>query len=69
MSSEGIYFSDTRRTVYNWLRGGELEGIKRGRLWRIPNSAIYTTPSQGDTHGSHSSEVEGQNILLQPSQR
>ncbi len=30
-----------QRTVYNWLRGGELEGIKRGKLWRIPSSAIH----------------------------
>ena len=55
-----------QRTVYNWLRGGELEGIKRGKLWRIPSSAIYATSSQEDTHGSYQTDSEGQNRLLLP---
>ena len=55
-----------QRTVYNWLRGGELEGIKRGRMWRIPSSAIYATSSQEDNHGSYKTDSEGQNILLLP---
>ena len=55
-----------QRTVYNWLRGGELEGIRRGRMWRIPSSAIYATPSQEDTHGSYKTDSKGQNILLLP---
>ena len=58
-----------QRTVYNWLRGGELEGIKRGKLWRIPSSAIYATSSQEDTHGSYQTDSEGQNILLLPTYR
>ena len=55
-----------QRTVYNWLRGGELEGIKRGKLWRIPSSAIYATSSQEDTNGGYQADGEGQNILLLP---
>jgi len=55
-----------QRTVYNWLRGGELEGIKRGKLWRIPSSAIYATSTQEDTNGSYKTDSEGQNILLLP---
>ena len=58
-----------QRTVYNWLRGGELEGIKRGKLWRIPSSAIYATSSQEDTNGGYQADGEGQNILLLPTYR
>ena len=57
------------RPVYNWLRGGELEGIKRGKLWRIPSSAIYATSSQEDTNGGYQADGEGQNILLRPTYR
>ena len=57
-----------QRTVYKWLRGGELEGIKRGKLWRIPNSAIHTPNlSQEDiTNDRNKAEREGQNILVLP---
>ena len=60
------YLDVCQRTVYNWLRAGELAGIKKGKLWRIPSSAIYATSSQEDTHGSYQTDSEGQNILLLP---
>jgi excisionase family DNA binding protein len=25
----------TERTVYTWLRGGRLRGLRAGRLWRV----------------------------------
>lgn len=28
------------KTVNNWLRAGELEGVRAGRLWRISRSAL-----------------------------
>lgn len=28
----------TERTVYRWLKDGDLKGIKKGRLWRIKES-------------------------------
>ena len=28
------------RTVLEWLRNGKLNGIKMGRLWRIPESEL-----------------------------
>jgi excisionase family DNA binding protein len=28
------------KTVSNWLRAGTLEGVRAGRLWRIPRSAL-----------------------------
>ncbi len=29
-----------RRTVYQWLREGKLEGVKMGNLWRVPEEAL-----------------------------
>ena len=62
------YLDVCQRTVYNWLRAGELAGIKKGKLWRIPNSAIHTPNlSQEDiNHGSHQAAVEGPNVLVLP---
>ena len=62
------YLDVCQRTVYNWLRAGELAGIKKGKLWRIPNSAIHTPNlSQEDiTNDSYKAEREGQNILVLP---
>lgn len=28
------------RTVAHWLRTGRLKGLKMGRLWRVPSSAL-----------------------------
>ena len=28
------------KTVGNWLRSGQLRGIKLGRLWRIPEQEL-----------------------------
>ena len=62
------YLDVCQRTVYNWLRAGELAGIKKGKLWRIPDSAIHTPNlSQEDiTDGSHQAAGEGQNVLVLP---
>lgn len=34
-------FGCTTRTCRNWITTGELPAIKRGRLVRIPESALY----------------------------
>jgi excisionase family DNA binding protein len=34
-------FECTTRTVRNWITTGELPAIKRGRLIRIPETALY----------------------------
>lgn len=62
------YLDVCQRTVYNWLRAGELAGYKKGKLWRIPNSAIHTPNlSQEDiTNDRNKAEREGQNILVLP---
>jgi excisionase family DNA binding protein len=62
------YLDVCQRTVYNWLRAGELAGIKKGKLWRIPDSAIHTPNlSQEDiTNDRNKAEREGQNILVLP---
>jgi excisionase family DNA binding protein len=36
-------------TVRRQLRNGVLRGIKRGNLWRVPESALYTSPPAQDT--------------------
>lgn len=62
------YLDVCQRTVYNWLRAGELAGIKKGKLWRIPNSAIHTPNlSQEDIiNDCNKAERKGQNILVLP---
>ena len=62
------YLDVCQRTVYNWLRAGELAGIKKGKLWRIPDSAIHTPNlSQEDiTNDRNKAEREGQNIRVLP---
>ena len=62
------YLDVCQRTVYNWLRAGELAGIKKGKLWRIPNYTIHTPNlSQEDiTNDRNKAEREGQNILVLP---
>ncbi len=30
----------TERTVCDWLKKGRLHGVKLGRLWRVPPSAV-----------------------------
>ena len=36
-------------TVRRLLASGELRGMKRGKLWRIPESAIMETPKSDGT--------------------
>ena len=62
------YLDVCQRTVYNWLRAGELAGIKKGKLWRIPNSAIHTPNlSQEDIQNDRNqAKRKGQNILVLP---
>jgi excisionase family DNA binding protein len=33
-------------TVRRLLASGELRGIKRGKLWRVPESALLETPKR-----------------------
>jgi acetyl-CoA synthetase len=41
----------TTKTVRQWLQRGQMRGIKAGKLWRIPESAIdefLKRPVRGD---------------------
>tara|TARA_R110002073_G_scaffold138027_1_gene287242 strand:+ start:472 stop:837 length:366 start_codon:yes stop_codon:yes gene_type:complete len=62
------YLDVCQRTVYNWLRAGELAGIKKGKLWRIPNSAIHIPNlSQEDIANDRNQAAgEGPNVLVLP---
>lgn len=40
-------FECTPRTVRNWIRTGEVPAIKRGRLIRIPENALYENAQPG----------------------
>ena len=35
----------TTETIRRWIRRGELEGIKYGRLWRISESVLKKQPA------------------------
>ncbi len=35
------------RTMGNWLRNGKVRGIKLGRSWRIPESALEEAAEKG----------------------
>lgn len=35
----------TSRTVTAWLNAGTLPGVKIGKVWRIPSSALPSPPS------------------------
>jgi excisionase family DNA binding protein len=41
-------------TVRLWLRAGLLRGVKRRRIWRVPESALHEAPSNksGNVSGS-----------------
>ncbi len=30
----------TRRTLYNWIKGGKLEAFRAGRQWRVTREAL-----------------------------
>ena len=62
------YLDVCQRTVYNWLRAGKLAGIKKGKLWRIPNSAIHIPNlSQEDIANDRNQAAgEGPNVLVLP---
>ncbi|MGE4297325.1 MAG: helix-turn-helix domain-containing protein [Desulfovibrionaceae bacterium] len=53
------------RTVYRWLKSGQLQGVKAGKLWRIPEAALdaflrgatATPPAQPSTTLSAPSAV------------
>ena len=38
-------FSCTTRTVQRWMEKGEIKGIRRGRMVRIPESELYKSDS------------------------
>jgi excisionase family DNA binding protein len=42
MKEVAICFGCTARTVQRWVQIGELPAIKRGRLVRIPEEAVYS---------------------------
>jgi excisionase family DNA binding protein len=46
-------------TVRRQLRSGVLRGIKRGKMWRIPESAIY----ESGAPGSRTDEAQAQAVL------
>lgn len=30
----------TRRTIYNYIKGGQLKAVKMGKYWRVPQKAL-----------------------------
>jgi len=42
----------SRRTVYEWLRSGELAGRKFGGRWRVPASALDVAPVRRRQHAA-----------------
>ena len=36
---EGI-LKVTRRTIYNYIKGGQLKAVKMGKYWRVPQKAL-----------------------------
>jgi len=43
------YLGVTVRTVTKWLREGKLKGMKAGKLWRVPLSAVLEFTEQQPT--------------------
>ncbi len=62
------YLDVCQRTVYNWLRAGELAGIKKGKLWRIPDSAIHrpNLSEEDINHDGNKTAGQRQNVLVLP---
>lgn len=34
------YFGVTRDTVYRWIKAGQIDSIKIGRIWFVPRESI-----------------------------
>ena len=37
----------TRRTLYNYIKGGALQAVKMGKYWRVPESTLQAFISNG----------------------
>lgn len=37
----------TRRTLYNWIKGGKLKAFRVGKEWRVTREALDTFTKQG----------------------
>ena len=37
----------TRRTLYNWIKGGKLKAFRVGKEWRVTKEALDTFTKQG----------------------
>ena len=50
----------TRRTVYNYLKHGQLEAYKDGKEWRIPEESLLNFINNGKSE-DYKYKVEGRN--------
>ena len=37
----------TRRTIYNWIKGGKLKAFKVGKSWRVTREALNEFTQRG----------------------
>lgn len=37
----------TRRTLYNWIKGGKLKAFRAGRQWRVTKEALAEFTQNG----------------------
>lgn len=51
----------TRRTVYNYLKCGELEAYKEGKEWRIPEESLLNFIKNGKSK-DYKYKVEGKEV-------
>ena len=40
----------TKRTLYNWIKSGELKAFKAGRQWRVTKEALEELTKRGTNH-------------------
>lgn len=41
----------SRNTVYSWIKEGRIKGVKIGRQWRIPKTALNQFLTTGQQEG------------------
>lgn len=37
----------TRRTIYNYIKGGQLKAVKMGKYWRVPQKELERFIEEG----------------------
>ena len=41
----------TRRTLYNWIKGGKLKAFRIGKEWRVTEEALVAFTERGTDEG------------------